>query len=57
VFFLHNEVVVHTPEELVDDVTAAVHRAAAEAGRLLFGAFPVDFPLDVSVVRSWGDAD
>jgi DNA polymerase-1 len=57
VFFLHDEVVVHTPEELADDVTAEVHRAAAEAGRLLFGGFPVDFPLDVSVVRSWADAD
>ena len=29
---------------------------AAEAGRLLFGAFPIDFPLDVTVVRSWADA-
>jgi DNA polymerase-1 len=56
VFFLHDEVVVHTPEELADDVVAAVRRAAAEAGRLLFGAFPVDFPLDVAVVRSWADA-
>ena len=31
-------------------------RAAETAGRLLFGAFPVDFPLDVAVVRSWADA-
>ncbi|MCZ2821858.1 bifunctional 3'-5' exonuclease/DNA polymerase [Modestobacter sp. VKM Ac-2977] len=57
VFFLHDEVVVHTPADLADEVTAAVHRAAAEAGRLLFGSFPVDFPLDVSVVESWADAD
>jgi DNA polymerase-1 len=56
VFFLHDEVVVHTPEELADDVVAEVRRAAAEAGRLLFGAFPVDFPLDVAVVRSWAEA-
>ncbi len=56
VFFLHDEVVVHTPAELADDVTAAVRSAAAEAGRLLFGSFPVDFPLDVSVVDSWADA-
>jgi DNA polymerase-1 len=27
------------------------------AGRLLFGGFPVDFPLDIAVVRSWADAD
>ncbi len=56
VFFLHDEVVVHTPEHLVAEVGEAVRRAATEAGRLLFGSFPVDFPLDVSVVRSWADA-
>ncbi|QXG77914.1 bifunctional 3'-5' exonuclease/DNA polymerase [Modestobacter sp. L9-4] len=56
VFFVHDEVVVHTPAGLADEVTAAVRTAAVEAGRLLFGTFPVDFPLDVSVVRSWADA-
>jgi DNA polymerase I len=55
-FFLHDEVVVHTPAELADDVVTEVRAAAAAAGRLLFGAFPVDFPLDVAVVRSWADA-
>jgi DNA polymerase-1 len=57
VFFLHDEVVVHTPAGLADAVTVEVRRSAAEAGRLLFGGFPVDFPLDVSVVDSWADAD
>jgi DNA polymerase I len=56
VFFLHDEVVVHAPEHLAEEVVGEVHRAAAEAGRLLFGSFPVDFPLDVAVVRSWADA-
>ncbi|SCX55294.1 DNA polymerase-1 [Klenkia marina] len=56
VFFLHDEVVVHTPAGLADEVTAAVRAAAAEAGRLLFGDFPVDFPLDVAVVGSWAEA-
>jgi DNA polymerase I len=56
VFFLHDEVVVHTPEHLVDEVGEAVRQAAAAAGRLLFGEFPIDFPLDVDVVRSWADA-
>ena len=56
VFFLHDEVVVHTPEHLADGVVEEVRRAAETAGRLLFGAFPVDFPLDVAVVRSWADA-
>lgn len=56
VFFLHDEVLVHTPAELADAVSDEVRRAAAEAGRLLFGGFPVDFPLDVAVVGSWADA-
>jgi DNA polymerase-1 len=49
-------VLVHTPEHLAADVEQAVRAAAAEAGRLLFGDFPIDFPLDVAVVRSWADA-
>ncbi|MBM7808932.1 DNA polymerase-1 [Geodermatophilus bullaregiensis] len=56
VFFLHDEVVVHTPEHLAADVAREVRAAAVTAGRLLFGAFPVDFPLDVAVVRSWAEA-
>jgi DNA polymerase I len=56
VFFLHDEVVVHTPEPLAADVVEEVRGAAATAGSLLFGSFPVDFPLDVAVVRSWADA-
>ena len=56
VFFLHDEVVVHTPEALADAVAEEVRAAAAEAGRLLFGGFPVDFPLDVAIVGSWADA-
>jgi DNA polymerase-1 len=57
VFFLHDEVVVHAPEHLAGDVVEEVRHAADTAGRLLFGGFPVDFPLDVSVVESWADAD
>jgi DNA polymerase-1 len=57
VFFLHDEVVVHTPGHLADAVASAARAAAAEAGRLLFGAFPIDFPLDVNIVASWADAD
>lgn len=56
VFFLHDEVIVHTPAELADDVATAVREAAASAGRLLFGTFPVDFPLDVAVVEDYGQA-
>jgi DNA polymerase I len=56
VFFLHDEVLVHTPEALAPAVAEEVRRSAAEAGRLLFGRFPVDFPLDVAIVESWADA-
>jgi DNA polymerase-1 len=56
VFFLHDEVVVHTPAALAGDVEAEVTAAAATAGRLLFRELPVDFPLNVSVVRSYADA-
>ena len=56
VFFLHDEVMVHTPAAVADEVAAAVRAAAAEAGRLLFGDSPVDFALDVSVVDSYDEA-
>ena len=56
VFFLHDEVIVHTPADLADDVATAVREAAAGAGRLLFGDFPIDFPLDVAVVDTYADA-
>lgn len=48
-FFLHDEVIVHTPLEHADAAAAAVIAAAESAGRLLFGDGPVDFPLDVRV--------
>jgi DNA polymerase-1 len=56
VYFLHDEVLVHTPAALADGVADAVREAAAAAGRLLFGGFPVDFPLEVAVVDDYGEA-
>jgi DNA polymerase-1 len=56
VFFLHDEVVVHAPAALADAVTEQVAEAASAAGHLLFRDVPVDFPLNVSVVRSYADA-
>ncbi|MFG1925548.1 bifunctional 3'-5' exonuclease/DNA polymerase [Cryptosporangium sp. NPDC048952] len=56
VFFVHDEVVVHCPETMADEVRAAVLDAADEARRLLFGATPVQFPLDVAVVTSYAEA-
>ncbi|MFZ7089411.1 bifunctional 3'-5' exonuclease/DNA polymerase [Curtobacterium sp. RRHDQ10] len=56
VFFLHDEIMVHTPEADADWVVSQVEAAAADAGRLLFGSFPVDFPLSVAVVDDYGSA-
>src|SRR5690606_13975658 len=57
VFFLHDEIVVHTPTELADEVAAAVRESAETAGRLLFGSFPITFPLDVAIVDRYDEAD
>lgn len=56
VFFLHDEIVVHSPAAMTDAVVAAIESAATEAGRLLFGEAPVEFPLTVAVVDSYADA-
>jgi DNA polymerase-1 len=56
VFFMHDEVVVHTPADRVDDVEAAIREAAASAGRLLFGSLPVTFPVTIAVVDNYGEA-
>ena len=51
-FFLHDEILVHTPAALADRVADAVRDAAASAGRRLFGDVPVDFPLDLHIAES-----
>lgn len=56
VFFLHDEVVVHAPAVFADAVAREVRAAAEEAGRLLFGDFPVDFPLSVAVTEGYAEA-
>ncbi|MEV4774930.1 bifunctional 3'-5' exonuclease/DNA polymerase [Microbacterium sp. LWH12-1.2] len=51
-FFLHDEVILHVPEECADAAAEAVREAAAAATRRLFGAFPIDVPLDLRIARS-----
>ncbi|WP_102192867.1 bifunctional 3'-5' exonuclease/DNA polymerase [Microbacterium aurantiacum] len=51
-FFLHDEVILHVPEEHAEAAADAVREAAAAATRRLFGAFPIDVPLDLRVARS-----
>jgi DNA polymerase I len=56
VFFLHDEVVVHAPAALADAVAAQATEAAATASGLLFRDLTVDFPLNISIVRSYAEA-
>jgi hypothetical protein len=56
VFFQHDEVIVHCPQAMAPAVVAAVGEAAEEAGRLLFGATPVRFPVTTAVVDCYADA-
>ncbi len=56
VFFLHDEVVVHTPAALAHAVAAQTTEAAATAAGLLFRDLSIDFPLNISIVRSYADA-
>jgi hypothetical protein len=56
VFFQHDEVIVHCPAPLADEVAAAAADAAAEAGRLLFGQTPVSFPMTTAIVDCYADA-
>lgn len=48
-FFLHDELIVHTPAADAARVAEAVQDAADAAARRLFGTFPLDFRLDVKI--------
>ncbi|MEU9974039.1 bifunctional 3'-5' exonuclease/DNA polymerase [Streptomyces sp. NPDC051014] len=56
VFFQHDEVIVHCPEEETEVVVAAIREAADLAGRLTFGETPVRFPFTTAVVECYADA-
>ncbi|GGC80947.1 bifunctional 3'-5' exonuclease/DNA polymerase [Tersicoccus solisilvae] len=56
VFFVHDELVLHVPDDEVDVVVEAVRDAAAAASALLFGAGRDDFPVSVAVVDSYDQA-
>jgi DNA polymerase-1 len=56
VFFQHDEVIVHCPEALAEPVVTAVGEAADAAGRMVFGATEVRFPMTTAVVRCYADA-
>ncbi|WP_406355488.1 bifunctional 3'-5' exonuclease/DNA polymerase [Streptomyces sp. NBC_01635] len=56
VFFQHDEVIVHCPEEEAQTVVTAIREAAELAGRLTFGPTPVRFPFTTAVVECYADA-
>jgi DNA polymerase-1 len=56
VFFQHDEVIVHCPQDQADAVAEAVSRAATAASRLVFGPTRVAFPLSTAVVECYADA-
>ncbi len=56
VFFLHDEVMVHAPDELVNTVRGLVEESSRAATRLLFGEIPIEFPVNITVVDSYADA-
>ena len=46
----------HTPAALAHVVAAQTNEAAATAAGLLFRDLTIDFPLNISIVRSYADA-
>ncbi|UXM90972.1 bifunctional 3'-5' exonuclease/DNA polymerase [Paenarthrobacter sp. JL.01a] len=56
VFFLHDEVMVHAPDDAVDACIRAIEESAVAAKELMFGPIPVQFPVSVAVVDSYDKA-
>lgn len=56
VAFLHDEVVVHCPLNLVEEVTQILHESSKAATELIFGRIPLEFPVNVVVVECYADA-
>lgn len=56
VFFLHDEIMLHVPNEHAETVVGLVHESAQAAAHLLFGQIPVDFPVTAVVVDSYDQA-
>lgn len=56
VFFQHDEVIVHCPQQEAETVVEAIRAAGELAGRTAFGETPVRFPFTTAVVRRYSDA-
>ncbi|MDQ8707833.1 bifunctional 3'-5' exonuclease/DNA polymerase [Streptomyces sp. LHD-70] len=56
VFFQHDEVIVHCPQEEAEAVVEAIGAASLEAARIVFGETAVRFPFSTAVVECYADA-
>ncbi|MEV4318872.1 bifunctional 3'-5' exonuclease/DNA polymerase [Actinocrispum sp. NPDC049592] len=56
VFYQHDEIMVHTPADQAETVTAELLAATEETTHLVFPGTPVKFPLDLSTVDRYSDA-
>ncbi|MDI3389601.1 bifunctional 3'-5' exonuclease/DNA polymerase [Streptomyces sp. B-S-A8] len=56
VFFQHDEVIVHCPQEEAEAVVEAIGAASLEAARTVFGETRVRFPFSTAVVECYADA-
>ncbi|MEV0846539.1 bifunctional 3'-5' exonuclease/DNA polymerase [Streptomyces sp. NPDC049954] len=56
VFFQHDEVIVHAPEDEAEQIPALIAESAEEATRIAFGDIPVHFPFTTAIVRCYADA-
>ncbi|WP_328537461.1 bifunctional 3'-5' exonuclease/DNA polymerase [Streptomyces sp. NBC_00344] len=56
VFFQHDEVIVHCPQQEAQQVVEAIRAAGDLAGRTAFGETPVRFPFTTAVVECYADA-
>lgn len=57
VFFQHDEVLIHTPAEQSEAVSACIEDSVRETAELVFGAScPVRFPLHIAAVETYADA-
>ncbi len=57
VFFQHDEVIVHAPDDVAGDIPAMIEAAMSEASALMFGpSCPVHFPMHTAVVDVYADA-
>ena len=56
---LHDELLVHVPEQQAEAAVAVLHRALADSARRWVGAsagVPVRFVAEVSVIHRWDEA-